>query len=288
VFHYEGACGAVAEQISNFLNLPSFTMPAFSFTSILDIALIAFAVYKLLSWIKQTRAWALFKGIATLAVVYLAAEILDMHVTQWLINQTLAFAVIALIVVFQPEVRRALEKMGKGRRIPFLSMLVEEDKNEDTAACVDEIIVAAIKMSKTRTGALMVIEQETPLGDLEASGVRVDAVVSSQLLLSIFEDKTPLHDGAVLIGKGRVKSAACILPLTEKNLGGDLGTRHRAAVGASEISDAYALVVSEESGAISIARDGKLHQKLTEDEIRNMLMSGVAPIKLRRKKKKKG
>jgi len=280
----------VAEQISSLLNLPSFVMPSFTFTSLLDIGLIAFVVYKLLSWIKQTRAWALFKGIITLAIVYLAAEIFDMHVTQWLIDQTLVFAVIALIVVFQPEVRRALERMGKGRRIPFLSLLVEEEKTDTPTTSIEEIVSAAVRMSMARTGALIIIEQETPLGDLEATGVPIDAVVSSQLLLSIFEDKTPLHDGAVLIAKGRVKSAACILPLTSKDLGGDLGTRHRAAVGASENSDAYALVVSEESGNISVAKDGKLYQALSQDEVKNMLMSGISPSKARRprKKKKKG
>jgi len=280
----------VAEQISSLLNLPSFVMPSFTLTSLLDIGLIAFVVYKLLSWIKQTRAWALFKGIITLAIVYLAAEIFDMHVTQWLIDQTLVFAVIALIVVFQPEVRRALERMGKGRRIPFLSLLVEEEKTDIPTTSIEEIVSAAVRMSMARTGALIIIEQETPLGDLEVTGVPIDAVVSSQLLLSIFEDKTPLHDGAVLIAKGRVKSAACILPLTSKDLGGDLGTRHRAAVGASENSDAYALVVSEESGNISVAKDGKLYQALSQDEVKNMLMSGISPNKARRprKKKKKG
>ena len=280
----------MAEQISSLLNLPSFVMPSFTLTSLLDIGLIAFVVYKLLSWIKQTRAWALFKGIITLAIVYLAAEIFDMHVTQWLIDQTLVFAVIALIVVFQPEVRRALERMGKGRRIPFLSLLVEEEKTDIPTTSIEEIVSAAVRMSMARTGALIIIEQETPLGDLEVTGVPIDAVVSSQLLLSIFEDKTPLHDGAVLIAKGRVKSAACILPLTSKDLGGDLGTRHRAAVGASENSDAYALVVSEESGNISVAKDGKLYQALSQDEVKNMLMSGISPNKARRprKKKKKG
>ena len=277
----------MAEQISSFLNLPSFVMPNFTPTSILDIGLIAFVVYKLLTWIKQTRAWTLFKGIVTLAVVYLASIVFDMHVTQWIIDQTLAFAVIAVIVVFQPEVRRALERMGKGRRIPFLSLLVEEDKTENSEGCIDEIVVAAVRMSMARTGALIVLEQETPLGDLEATGVKVDAVVSSQLLLSIFEDKTPLHDGAVLVSGGRVKSAACILPLTSKDLG-DLGTRHRAALGASENSDAYALVVSEESGNISIAKDGKLYKALSEDEIKNMLMSGVKPAKVKMRKKRKG
>lgn len=276
----------MAEQISSLLNLPSFVMPSFTFTTVLDIGLIAFVVYKLLSWIKQTRAWSLFKGIVTLALVYLAAEIFDMHVTQWLIDQTLVFAVIALIVVFQPEVRRALERMGKGRRIPFFSLLVEEEKVDTPTANIEEIISAAVRMSMARTGALILIEQETPLGDLEATGVPIDAVVSSQLLLSIFEDKTPLHDGAVLIAKGRVKSAACILPLTSKDLGGDLGTRHRAAVGASENSDAYVLVVSEESGNISIAKDGRLYQALSQDEVKKILMSGISPGKVRRSRKK--
>ena len=256
-------------------------MPSFGIASILDIALIAFVVYKLLGWIRQTRAWGVFKGVVTLAVVYLAAYFLGMHTTVWIINQTVTWAVIALMIIFQPELRRALERLGKGRRLPFLAFL-QEDKPDNSAEVVEAIVDAVQKMAKVRTGALIVIEQELPLQDLEGSGVILDAKVTSQLLVSIFEKNAPLHDGAVLIRQDRVKAATCILPLTQENLSSELGTRHRAAVGMSETSDAHILVVSEETGTISMAKDGKLYRDLTGVEVQKMLAANIKPQKSKR------
>ena len=268
----------MVNQISEWLNLPGFAMPPLSISAFLDIALIAFVVYKLLIWTRKTRAWSLFKGITILAIVYFLALIIEMHTTIWIINQTLNIAIIALIIIFQPEIRRALERMGRTRGLPFINNL-EEGDTADAAQVMEDIVQAAVQMSKTMTGALIVIEKETPLGDLETTGVAVDALVSTQLLLNIFQKNAPMHDGAVLVRENRVKAATCILPLTTSQLSKELGTRHRAALGVSETSDAYALIVSEETGNISIAKDGQLFRNLNEDELRDILISNKSKKK---------
>ena len=273
----------MAEQISNFLgsiNWPVISMPRIGLNSILDIAFITFVMYKLLMWIKQTRAWTLFKGVIMLAMIYLGATLLGMDTTTWIIDQGLMSAVIVTFIIFQPELRKALERLGKGQNIPFIGTLEESDGTLDKNT-VDEIITATMKMSAVKTGALIVVEQQVALGDFEGSGVKIDAMVTSQLLLSIFEHTTPLHDGAVMVRGNRAKAASCILPLTSNLISQDLGTRHRAAVGISETSDAYALVVSEETGAISIAKEGKLYRNLSESEIRSMLVENLKPARAR-------
>ncbi|MDR2168145.1 MAG: diadenylate cyclase CdaA [Clostridiales bacterium] len=272
------------EQITNLL--PDFVMPRFGLGSFLDIALMAFATYKLLGWVRQTRAWGVFKGIVILALIYLATILLGMYTTGWLISQIVPWAAIALVILFQPELRKALERLGKGRRIPFFITNPEEERVANSTHMIEEIILAASKMSKVRTGGLVVIEQGTVLSDVEATGIALDAVVTSQLLLSIFETTSPLHDGAVIVRENRAKAATCILPLTTAHLASELGTRHRAAVGVSETSDAYALVISEETGAISIAKDGKLYRNLSESETRNMLLANIRPAKPRKRRKK--
>jgi diadenylate cyclase len=274
------------EQIANIFELPDFALPRFGIGSFLDIALITFATYKLLGWIRQTRAWGVFKGILALALVYLASLIIGMYTTSWLISQIVPVAAIALVVLFQPELRKALERLGKGRRLPFITN-VEEERVASSTQIIEEIILAATAMSKVKKGGLIVIEQGTPLGDIESTGIAVDAVVTNQLLLSIFETTSPLHDGAVIVRENRAKAAGCILPLTAEHLAAELGTRHRAAVGVTETSDAYALVISEETGAISIAKDGKLYRNLSESETRNMLLAHIRPAKSRKGRKKK-
>ncbi|MCL2575644.1 MAG: diadenylate cyclase CdaA [Defluviitaleaceae bacterium] len=277
----------MAEWISNAFNLPEFAMPSFGIGSILDIALIAFVVYKLLGWIRQTRAWGVFKGIGTLAMIYLIAYFLGMHTTIWIINQTVTWAVIALMIIFQPELRKVLDKLGKGRRLPFLAFM-EEEKPDNSIVMMEQIVDAVVKMAKVKTGALIVIEQDVPIKELESSGVPLDAMISSQLLVNIFEKNTPLHDGAVLIRENRIKAATCILPLTSEHLDSSLGTRHRAAVGVSETVDACVLVVSEETGAVSIAKDGKLYRNLTADEVRKMLLSNIRPQQKTKRFKSRG
>lgn len=279
----------MADLLNNmFSNLPTLGMPQFSISSLLDIIFISFVFYKLLVWVKQTRAWWLFRGIVIIIVVYMVATVLLMETTVWIIDQALPFVITALLIIFQPELRKALENLGKRRVIPFLINLDDDrDRASNTTKCVEEILNAAHKMAEVKTGALIVIEQKEILEDLEPSGVAIDAVVSSQLLINIFEHNTPLHDGAVLIRENRVKAASCILPLTQTNLSGDLGTRHRAAVGISEASDACVLVVSEETGKISVAKDGKLYQGLSDGEIREILLKNVAPNKVRKRKRGK-
>ena len=272
----------MAELFNNlFSNLPTLSMPRFGISSVLDIAFITFVSYKLLTWIKQTRAWTLFRGIVTVIMVYFAATILFMDTTVWIIDQSLSYVILAALIIFQPELRKALESLGKNRNIPFLNPL-DDSREANTAKTVEEITAAAFKMAKVQTGALIVIEQKVPLGDLEATGVTIDAAVTSQLLINIFERNTPLHDGAVLIRENRVNAASCILPLTAGHLSGNLGTRHRAAVGASEASDAYVLIVSEESGKVSIAKEGKLYPNLNESEVKAMLLENVKPSKARK------
>ncbi|MCL2169411.1 MAG: diadenylate cyclase CdaA [Defluviitaleaceae bacterium] len=272
----------MAENISDFLNLPDFAMPNFTIFSVFDIALITFASYKLLGWVRQTRAWGVFQGILFLVLIYIIALFLGMYTTVWLIEQIVPWAAIGLVVLFQPELRKAFEKLGKGgRRLPFITNL-EEERVANSTQIIEEIIAAATKMSAVKTGGLVVIEQETKLSDIEATGVTIDAMVTSQLLLSIFESTSPLHDGAVIVRQNRIKAATCILPLTTEHLSSDLGTRHRAAVGTSETSDAYILVVSEETGGISIAKDGKLYRNLNITDLRNMLLSGIRPARTRK------
>jgi len=263
------------------INLPTFSMPAFGLNSVLDIALVTFVIYRLMMWIRETRAWTLFKGMVLLVVVYLGAYILGLDVAVWIMNSTMSVALIAAVVVFQPEIRKALERLGNSRSIPIIGGL---DGKEHTLSerTINEIADAAIKMSGVRTGAIIVIEQNVPLGDLEEEAVPIDAMLTSQLLLSIFEDKTPLHDGAVLVRGNRVKAATCILPLTQEALASGLGTRHRAAVGITEISDAYALVVSEETGVVSIAKNGVLMRHLDECGIREMLSENLQPVRAKR------
>lgn len=260
------------DYLKNIFNASSqtFTIPKFDWTSVLDILVIAFCIYHVLLWIKQSRAWTLFKGIVLLLIISGVSFWLQLNTVSWIISNTFSVGLIAIIVIFQPELRKALEKLGKGKLTSFLSP-VETNSDVLSAKSVDAIIMAATKMSKARTGALIVVEQQVPLGDLEATGIPVDAVVSSQLILNIFENKTPLHDGAVLIRNNRISAATCILPLTQDKLSSDLGTRHRAGVGASEVSDAYIIIVSEETGNISIAKEGKLYGNVTADEMLEML-----------------
>lgn len=265
------------------INLPVFAMPSFGINSILDILFISFCLYRLLIWIKETRAWTLFKGIIVVVLIYVLAFVFNMDTTRQIIESSLNAAVLAALVIFQPELRKALERLGNNRNIPFITAL-DEGKEELSSKSVEEIAKAAMRLSTAKLGALIVIEQKVPLGDLEATGVPIDAVVTSQLLINIFEKNTPLHDGAVLIRENKIKAATCILPLTQSDLD-DLGTRHRAAVGVSEVSDCYVVVVSEETGAVSIAREGKLKLQLRENDILDIFDSS-RPKKVKKRKKR--
>ena len=238
-------------------------MPRVGVNSIIDIIVVAVITYVLIVWIKETRAWSLFKGVMVLAFAAVVSYLFDLYLLFWLISGAFSIGVIALIIIFQPELRRALEKLGKSR-IALSSETKPRRINEQSA---DAIVSAAFSMAKVKTGALIVIEREVPLGDFESTGVPLDAIISSRLLINIFVNKTPLHDGAAVIRGNRIAAAACILPLTSFEVAEGLGTRHRAAIGASEVSDAIVVVVSEETGIISVAQGGHIRRGLNEAEL---------------------
>ena len=254
------------------LGITEFARPSLGITDILDILIVAYIIYKIIFWIKETRAWVLFKGILVIFALAAVATLLRLNTILWILSKTISVGIIAVIVVFQPELRKALEQLGKGKFFSYFTRSTEEADDKASRRTVDEIVKAAEKMGSVKTGALILIEQEVPLGDLERTGIPIDAIVSSQLLINIFEHNTPLHDGAVIVRRNRVAAATCFLPLTDSNeISMELGTRHRAAIGASEVSDAYVIVVSEETGAISLARGGVLYRHLTPDQLRSMI-----------------
>ncbi len=262
----------VFKSIFDNLGITEFARPSLGITDILDILLVAYIIYKIIFWIKETRAWVLFKGILVIFALAAVATLLKLNTILWILSNTISVGIIAVIVVFQPELRKALEQLGKGKFFSYFTRGTDETDDKATQRTVDEIVKAADKMGSVKTGALILIEQEVPLGDLERTGIPIDAIVSSQLLINIFEHNTPLHDGAVIVRRNRVAAATCFLPLTDSNeISMELGTRHRAAIGASEVSDAYVIVVSEETGAISLARGGVLYRDLTPEQLRGML-----------------
>lgn len=244
------------------------------FGDVAEILIIAVLLYYTLVWMKTTRAWILLKGLIVILVFLLLAYFFRMTTILWMAQNVLGFAVTALIVVLQPELRKALEELGKKNIIssvlPFdNSHRVNEEFSEKT---INEITKACVEMGKVRTGALIVIEQKVSLRDYERTGIDVDGIVTSQLLINIFEHNTPLHDGAVIIQGNRVVSATCYLPLSDNlGLSKELGTRHRAGVGISEITDSLTIIVSEETGKISVAYEGDLERNLDADSLRDRM-----------------
>lgn len=237
---------------------------------IIDIAVVACFLYRIYLMLKNTRAATLVKGLIVLVLFMLISKWLNLHVISWLLEKSMTVIMVALPVVFQPELRRALEQIGRGRLFHKGSELDEQEMEE----MLSSVANATVIMSRRKEGALMVFERETGLEERIETGVAVDGLISDSLLLNIFEKDTPLHDGAVIIRGKRIVAASCLLPLTEnRNLSQELGTRHRAAIGISEQSDAVVLVVSEETGAVSIARNGELMRYLTADDVKEILRS---------------
>lgn len=252
-----------------------FSISTIGITDIVEIVIISVIVYQIIKWLQLTRAWTLFKGIIVLLLFALMAVIFQLDTIAWLLSNSLSVGIMAAIVIFQPELRRALEQLGRKNFLHnfiFSSDGENTEKNFLTEKTVTEIVRATFEMSKVKTGALIVIEQKVALGEYERTGIAVDGIVTSQLLINIFEHNTPLHDGAVIIRGNRIVSATCYLPLTDSmELGKELGTRHRAAVGISEVSDSTTIVVSEETGAVSVAREGKLERSLDKDALKERL-----------------
>lgn len=232
---------------------------------ILDILIVAYLFYKLYFLIKETRAEQLLKGIMILLVATNVLELMQFQVVHWLLKETMTVGIMALLIVFQPELRRVLEQIGRAK---FFAKGIQDPRKKNVDYVVSEVRAAVVALSKKKTGALIVFERETGLSEIVRTGTLLNADISRQLLINIFEPNTPLHDGAVIIRGDSIIAAGCFLPLTENSeLNQEVGTRHRAALGMSEKSDAIALVVSEETGSISIAENGKLHRELSESNL---------------------
>ena len=245
--------------------------PDVTVTDIVEILIIAFLLYHILVWFKTTRAWTLFKGILVILVFILLAAIFQMNTILWIADKTINVGIIAILVIFQPEMRKALEQLGRKR---FISTLFSFDNGKNmverySERTVNEMVKACYEMGKVKTGALIVIENDVQLGEYERTGIELDSILSSQLLINIFEKNTPLHDGAIIVRGNRVVAATCYLALSK-----DLGTRHRAAVGISEVSDSMTIVVSEETGKVSLAVEGELYRNIDEEFLKKKLSEG--------------
>ena len=263
---------AVNNFIQNYLS--NLYIPRITWTDIIEIFIIAFVLYSFLVWIKNTKAWALLKGIIIVVLFALFAYILNLRTILWIAGKTISVGIIALVIIFQPELRRALEQLGRKKLVlNFFNFGDSHEKDERySSKTADEIVHAAYEMGAVKTGALIVIEQDMMLDEYVRTGINVDGIVTSQLLINIFEHNTPLHDGAVIIRGNRVVAATCYLPLSDNvNLSKELGTRHRAGVGISEVTDSMTIIVSEETGAVSVAVGGELIRDIDEHSLRNKL-----------------
>lgn len=249
-------------------------LPVMTVIDIVEIIIIAFLFYTILVWIKSTRAWMLFKGLMVILLFVLLAALFQMTTILWLAERTLNVGLIALVIIFQPELRRALEQLG---RKSFLGGVTAFDFGRDqiqaiSEKTISELVRACFEMGRVKTGALIVMEDTVQLSEYERTGITVDAVLTNQLLINIFEKNTPLHDGAIIVRGNRIVSATCYLPLSDNmELSKELGTRHRAAVGISEVSDSVTIVVSEETGGVSVAVGGKLIRGLDQEGLRGQL-----------------
>lgn len=268
-------------------------VPSIEIGDILEILIIAFLLYHIMLWIQKTRAWTLLKGLLVILIFWVAASYFKMNTILWLGKNVFAFAVTAIIVVLQPELRKALEDLGNknliANALPFDNG--RSTDNTFTEKTVNEITRACVEMSKVKTGALIVIEQKESLAEYERTGIDVDGLVTSQLLINIFEHNTPLHDGAVIIRGNRITSATCYLPQTDNgDISKEVGTRHRAGVGISEATDSVTVIVSEQTGKISITVGGRLERGFGGEELKKRLMelTNLATDTGRSKRKKKG
>ena len=252
-------------------------------TDIIDIAIVAFVIYKLFSLLRNTRAEQVLKGLIFVLFFASIADILNLNTVSWVMNQFLTVALVFIIVVFQPELRSALERLGRGRSL-FSSEKIQRDERS-----IDELVSAMSSLSRQKIGALVVLEREVGLSDIIESGTKLDSDISSELLINIFIPNTPLHDGAVIIRKNTIAAAACDLPLSSSNtIAKELGTRHRAAIGISEKSDCLVVIVSEETGNISVAENGKINRYFDEESLRIRLKNELVNTDDLLKKEKKG
>ena len=264
--------------MNNFIRdyLVKLYIPRITWTDIIEIVIIAFVIYNVMVWIKNTKAWVLLKGIIIVVIFALIAYILNLKTILWIAGKTISVGIIALVIIFQPELRRALEQLGR-KKILFGLFRFNDGREKGerfSSKTAEEIVRACFDMGAAYTGALIVIEQDMVLEEYEKTGITVDGLVTSQLLINIFEHNTPLHDGAVIIRGDRVVAATCYLPLSDNmELSKQLGTRHRAGVGISEATDSLTIIVSEETGQVSVARGGELSRGLNSKQLREVLVS---------------
>lgn len=255
-------------------------------TLILDISIVIFLLYCFFRIVRGSRAWQLIKGIALLIVATWVSGLFNLKILNWILTGIMNLGVIAIIVIFQPELRRALEQLGTNKLTKFFG--IDKDLSTKTKEDIYKVVIAATELAKTRTGALIVIERDIKIQDIIAGGIPMNADVSPQLLVNIFEPKTPLHDGAVVISGNKIAAAACVLPLADdKDIAKELGTRHRAAIGISKESDSIVVVVSEETGKISVAKDGTLIADVREDVLKKILISNVVTKRFAVEKKER-
>ncbi len=246
---------------------------------ILDLTIVIFLIYKLLKTTKNSRVWQLIKGIALLIILTAVSGWIHLDILHYILTSVMTYGVIVMIVIFQPELRRALEQLGTNKFTKFFGM--DKDIITKTKEDIYKIVIAVLELSKAKTGALIVIERDIKIGDIAETGIEINAEISPQLLVNIFEPKTPLHDGAVVISNNKIKAAACILPLVnDKQTARKLGTRHRAAIGISKETDSIVVVVSEETGKISIAKDGTLIADVTEEVLKKILIKNIITNRL--------
>ena len=242
---------------------------------IIEILLITFLIYHIIIWVKQTRAWVLVKGLAVLLVFWAVASILNLRVILWIFLNSIGVGITALLILFQPELRKALEQIGQKNIVSSILPFGEgkEGPERFSDKTINELIRGTYELARAKTGALMVIEMEVNLAEYERTGIEIGAVVTSQLLINIFEHNTPLHDGAVIIRGDQITAATCYLPLSDNmGLSKELGTRHRAGVGISEVTDSFTIIVSEETGKVSIAREGQITRNVDGDYLRAKLL----------------
>ena len=254
---------------------------------ILDIAIVIFLAYQLLRIVKDSRAWQLVKGIALLIIATALSKVLNLYILNYILSAVMNWGVILIIIIFQPEIRRALEQLGGTNRFSrFFGF--DKDIITKTKEDIYKIVIAVYELAKNRTGALIVIERDIQIKDIIATGIPMNSEVSPQLLVNIFVPNTPLHDGAVVISNNKIAAAACMLPLaSDKDIAKELGTRHRAGIGISKESDSIAIIVSEETGKVSVAKDGTLIADVREDVLKKILISNIVTKRLNEIKDKK-
>lgn len=262
--------------INNFFNdyLMKFSPPKIYITDIVEMFIIAYLIYNLVKWIKNTRAWTLVKGLVMIMIFWLVAVLFNLNVIIFIIKNTINVGIIAIVIIFQPEFRKALEQLGQKNLVRSIITFDDgKDKNEKFSDyTLNQIVRATFELARAKTGALIVLEEEISLMDYESTGIYIDSLISSELLINIFEHNTPLHDGAVILRGNRIAAATCYLPLSDNmQLSKDLGTRHRAGIGISEVCDSLTIIVSEETGKVSLAKGGKLIRNVDGDYLRSKL-----------------